>query len=1068
MKDKIAKILFSTRLMAFLFIAFGTAMAIGTFLDAGQETSPTPYSRALIYNAWWFEAIMVLFVINFCGNIVRYKLIQQKKWSILVLHLSFILIIIGAGITRYISFEGVMPIKEGEVSNKILSDKVYLTAWIDGEIEGKGLRRKHEEALMLSDRLKNSILAGNDFEINTDFNGQPVTISYVDFSEGAEEITRFHYDKDGERYLHFVESGSGHREDHYIKAGQTLSIHNILVAFEDPKRTRGAIHIFTENDTLKISSPFEGTRMKMQTQEQFEIKKDSVQKFELLSLHQLGGLGFVVPEKPMRGAPKKEIVYTAEANQDALTVKVTSGNESKDVILLGGKGSVNEMTTISIAGLEVHLNYGSKEIPLPFSIQLNDLIAEKYPGADPNSYGVGFKSYESKVTLIEDGKSSGDKRIYMNNVLDHEGYRFFQASINFSNNQRKTMNDPDITILSVNHDFWGTWLTYIGYFLLYLGLMLILFDKNTRFGFLEKQLNKIKKKKEALVIAFLMIGFLGTAQTHMTHQKLPKEKVDSIIKARAFPKEEAAKFGYVVIQDFGGRMKPINTYASELLRKVSKQDTYEGLDANQALLSMIQNPKLWFDVPIIKLKRGNDSIRKMLSLPLKAKYAAISDFFTPDGKPKIDPELIQEANMTNTPNAFQKDIKRAYEDQRLLSQALSGSLIRIYPVPGDDNNTWVSPLEIGKLNYGPDDKAIKNLFPYGYFEFMIKKDYKIADDILNAIKELQRGYSGDIMPSEEKLKAEVLYNKYDVFKKLFSWYMYAGTLMFLLIILKIFNDNNFFRISVNVFKGIIILLFFVHLAGLITRWYVSGHAPWSNAYESMIYVAFATMLFGLLFGRKSELTIASTAFVVSMILMIAHWNSIDPAIDNLQPVLDSYWLMIHVAVIVGSYGPFALGMILGAVGLILMIFTTDQNKKIMKLNLDEVTTISEMAMTIGLVMLTIGNFLGGQWANESWGRYWGWDPKETWALISIMVYAFVIHMRLVPGLRSKWFFNVASIIAFYSILMTYFGVNFYLVGLHSYASGESAVTPNFVWVSFAVILILAAISRVKYTKYFKK
>jgi cytochrome c-type biogenesis protein CcsB len=236
----------------------------------------------------------------------------------------------------------------------------------------------------------------------------------------------------------------------------------------------------------------------------------------------------------------------------------------------------------------------------------------------------------------------------------------------------------------------------------------------------------------------------------------------------------------------------------------------------------------------------------------------------------------------------------------------------------------------------------------------------------------------------------------------------------------------------------------------------------------MIYVAFATMLYGLLFGRKSDLTIASTAFVASMILMIAHWNSIDPSIANLQPVLDSYWLMIHVAVIVGSYGPFALGMILGVVALILMLFTTKENKAKMKFNLDEITVISEMAITIGLIMLTIGNFLGGQWANESWGRYWGWDPKETWALISIMVYAFVLHMRFIPGLRNKWFFNLMSIIAFASILMTYFGVNFYLVGLHSYASGESAVTPNFIYYASAIIILLGTASWVKYKKYYKK
>src|SRR5690606_27705103 len=157
------------------------------------------------------------------------------------------------------------------------------------------------------------------------------------------------------------------------------------------------------------------------------------------------------------------------------------------------------------------------------------------------------------------------------------------------------------------------------------------------------------------------------------------------------------------------------------------------------------------------------------------------------------------------------------------------------------------------------------------------------------------------------------------------------------------------------------------------------------------------------------LTVASTAFVAAMILMIAHWQRMDPAIANLVPVLNSYWLMVHVSIIVGSYGPFTLGMILGIVSLLLMILTTEKNKAKMDLNIKELTIVTELALTVGLVMLTIGNFLGGQWANESWGRYWGWDPKETWALISIMIYAFVLHMRLIPGLRSRWTFNFFAI-----------------------------------------------------------
>ena len=297
--------------------------------------------------------------------------------------------------------------------------------------------------------------------------------------------------------------------------------------------------------------------------------------------------------------------------------------------------------------------------------------------------------------------------------------------------------------------------------------------------------------------------------------------------------------------------------------------------------------------------------------------------------------------------------------------------------------------------------------------------------------------------------------------------MYIGTLMFIFLIFQIFYDNKYLKYLIKFSKYCIISLFVLHTLGLFARAYVSGHAPWSDAYESMIYVAWATVGIGLAFGRKSDLTIAATSFVSSMILMIAHWSWMDPEIANLVPVLDSYWLMIHVSVIVGSYGPFTLSMILGIVSLILIIITNKRNKKKIDINLQELTIINELSLTVGLIMLTIGNFLGGQWANESWGRYWGWDPKETWALISIMVYAFVLHMRLIPGLKGKWMFNLMSIVAFASIMMTYFGVNFYLTGLHSYASGDKVITPSFVYYSILFVFILGTFSFFRYKKYYK-
>ncbi|WP_114490839.1 cytochrome c biogenesis protein CcsA [Candidatus Ulvibacter alkanivorans] len=1054
MQKKIAAVLFSTRLTAVLFLVFAAAMAVGTFLDASQETSPTPYTRELIYNAWWFEAIMVLFVVNFLGNIFRFRLYRKEKWATLTLHLAFIFILIGAFVTRYIGYEGVMHIREGATENTMLSEETYLKIFIDGDymIDGVAQRRNLPlQEVRLSERLD------NDFSIETDYNGQPVVLRYKNYIKNAKE--GLIETEDGDEYLKIVEAGDGNRHDHWIKVGEVVDIHNILFAVNNP--TQGAINItYNEDGSYDISSPFEGSFMRMADQMKGEVVKDSLQPLMLRSLYQLAGMAFVIPDPITKG--REGIVKTAKdepSNMDALVLEISSGGETKTVELLGGKGTAPDPVGVEVGGLKVYTSYGSKQYELPFSITLNDFIADKYPGTEK-----GYSAFKSKVTVIDSETDMRDEEIYMNHVLDHKGYRFFQASF-----------DPDEkgTILSVNHDRWGTWITYFGYFLLYFGLMAILFDKNTRFGSLKKMLDKVKKKKAALnLLLLLCMSTAGIAQQTETasHSQTSKAQVDSIIKANVVSKEHAAEFAKLIIQD-DGRMKPVNTFASELLRKISRKDSYEGLDANQVFISMSEFPRLWVEAPLISLKRGNDSIRKVIGVEEDTERISLLDLFDAKGNYKLEPYLEQATAKAN-PNQFEKDFIKAHENFYLLNQALSGSILKIFPIPNDENNKWVSFPELSEANFtGMDSTVTRTILPI-YFQSVKNSrttgDYSEPNQLLDGIETFQKKYGSEIMPSEEKIQAEILYNKVDIFNRLYKYFLLFGALMFAFIIVQIFREGKIVNALIKFCKYVIWLFFILMTVGLAARWYISGHAPWSDAYESIIYVAWATVFFGLAFGRKSDLTIASTAFVAAIILWVANQSWLDPSIANLQPVLDSYWLMIHVAVIVASYGPFTLGMILGATTLLLMLLTTKSNKIKMDLTIKELTIITEMALTVGLVMLTIGNFLGGQWANESWGRYWGWDPKETWALISIMIYAFVIHMRLVPGLRGRWFFNVMAIFAYASIMMTYFGVNFYLTGLHSYASGDAPVTPTFVYYLVAFFVVLSAASYFSYKKHYIK
>lgn len=1033
--------------MAILFLSFAIAMGAGTFIESKYNTDT---AKIWIYNAWWFEAIMVFFMINFIGNIKRYQLLKKEKWATLLLHLSFVFILLGAFVTRYISYEGMMPIREGAAENQVFSDKTFLTVFVDGEYKGEMKRRVFEKPLLLSP------VTNNNFSISDKFADTEFKVEYKNFILGAKEIIK--PDTKGTLYFKIVEAGDGGRHEHMLKEGEIQNIHNVLFSLN--KYTEGAININIAGNTSTIQTPFEGNYMRMADKLQGKVAKGAAQPLMMRSLYTIGEMRFVFPDPAVKGliAYDSKNDFKAKNHEDALVLNVSAQGQQKEVTILGSKGKIGESKTVKIGNIEYTLFYGSKAYVLPFKIKLNNFIAKKYPGTEKS-----YSSFESQVT-VQDSTKSFDARIFMNNVLDYKQFRFFQSSF-----------DPDEkgTVLSVNHDFWGTAITYSGYFMLFFAMMSIMFTKYSRFADLKRKLEVVKAKKAKLItILVLMLSFSGFAQKHDEHQhQTPNEKqLDSLLNKYKVPEDHAAKFGRLVIQDAGGRMKPINTFSSELLRKVSHMETYNGMNSDQVLLSMTEYAKIWIEVPLIYIKAGNDSIRKIIGIDKEASYAPFISFFDEKGNYKLS-RYLDDAFKNANPNQFEKDFIETDKKVNLMESALSGRILKIFPIPNDANNKWISYLELNESGMkGMDSTYTKSVLPL-YFGTLTNaadtKDYKTANELLESINGFQKKFGAKVRPSEEKISLEILYNKSDIFKNLFMAYFTVGCLMLIFTILNIIFEKKILRIAINSFHIIIGILFGLHTIGLIARWFISGHAPWSNAYESIIYVAWATMFFGLAFDRKSKLTVAASAFVTSMILFAAFMNWIDPEIANLQPVLNSYWLMIHVAVIVASYGPFALGMILGTVSLLLILFTNEKNKAKMDLNIQEITYINEMALTVGLIMLTIGNFLGGQWANESWGRYWGWDPKETWALISIMVYAFVIHARFVPSLRGKWIFNLMSMFAFVSILFTYYGVNFHLVGLHSYASGE-AKSLSWIWISLGAIAFFGAISYPKYRKYYKK
>jgi cytochrome c-type biogenesis protein CcsB len=433
-------------------------------------------------------------------------------------------------------------------------------------------------------------------------------------------------------------------------------------------------------------------------------------------------------------------------------------------------------------------------------------------------------------------------------------------------------------------------------------------------------------------------------------------------------------------------------------------------------------------------------------------------------------EQIRNAQSVNPKDqgTFEKAVIKLDEKINIANMIFSGRLLKMFPIPNDPANTWVSPADIRemKMPETPILQSFENFASYIQEVQAAQGNSNIASTSkwLTNISVAQSQYSSQVMPSPSRVKAELLLNGLDVFGRLRNIY---GLLS---LVLLGFFFYGVFKQSADVQKYtkwawyLLLAIFAFHTLGLGLRWYVSGRAPWSNGYESMIYIAWTTMLAGLIFSRRSLGGMSATLVLAATILLVAGMSWLDPEITPLVPVLKSYWLTIHVSLEAGSYGFLMLGAVIGMLNLILMVFTTAKNKENTERTIKELTIISEITLLGGLFMVSVGTYLGGVWANESWGRYWGWDAKETWALVTILVYAFILHMRFIPGLRSVYAFNFASLFGFATVIMTYFGVNYYLSGLHSYAAGDPVPVPPQVYYTAMALAVLSIVAFIRWRR----
>jgi len=691
----------------------------------------------------------------------------------------------------------------------------------------------------------------------------------------------------------------------------------------------------------------------------------------------------------------------------------------------------------------VHTSEGVSYHDLPFAVELEKFTLKRYPGSSSPS------SFESDLLIHVDGQTY-EGRVFMNNVLDIKGYRLFQASYD---------TDEKGTILSINKDVAGRNVTYTGYGLLLLGFILFLIEPNSRLRQLARRLKELRGPVKSLVvfIVLLLSSFQLKAQDHTS-------MLQSVLQYTV-NKEHAQKFGSMPIQSESGRMMPINTFSSEVLRKLHKEYKFNNLNSDQFLLSLLTMPDMWIHIPFIT----NPNNELAVYFGLTPEVCAYIEVFNENGEYRLQ-EKVEEAyaKMPADRTSFDKDIITLDERINIFHQLINHWMLNLFPKEDDPNHKWYAPGDDLSAFGGQDSLFVSSITGWYLDEVrsaLRSRDWAKADEVLGMILTYQQSKNKTLEINPKRIAAELKYNKMEVFRYCKIGYLILGGLLLVLAFISLF-DTKWWMIWFKWGLAMGVLAVFAYqTTGMGMRWYISGHAPWSNSYETMVYVAWATVAVGLLFMRRSTMTFSLATLFGGIILFVSGLNWMDPQINPLVPVLKSPWLMFHVAVLVAAYGFFGVSSLIGFTNLTLMCLRGGKGEDVLAHRIKELSIINEMSLHVGIALMTIGCFLGAIWANESWGRYWGWDPKETWALITIIVYVIVTHIRHVKKWFNYWLFNLLSAIAISSVLMTFFGVNYFLSGMHSYGSTDS-IDGVFVYL-FAIVGIIIALAVFSYFRWRK-
>lgn len=953
------KYFFNFYITFILLVIYASTCAIGTFVENDFGVWD---AKILIYNTTFFNALHALIFVNLAGIIVRFRM--WKKPASFAFHFGILIIIVGAGITRFWGSEVSLHLQNEQLSSNAISQDQHI--------------------IIISD--KNGSVEQSHF---------PIFISPL---------------KDyGELFGHYLPA--------FIAKPLGLLCGDITQGFAPQQ--------------LKLNG------------DEFTIKFDE----------------FKQAMPPVTHFPM-------------IKLSVSEGNETISKAL--AQNFFDEtLTEFTFGDNVILLSWGARFIKLPFAVFLDSLKVQNYPGSTNPS------SHSANILLLENNTSQ-EAQLAMNKIADFKGYRIFLSSLD---------EDKKGAFFTINKDP-GKLITYAGYFIFFVGLLASLFARNGRFVTLCKKLSFVfvcalalsavpAKAEQNTTLSETNATNLSVSDENTTnlgannantlnvsganatsplnssnassandknlstvfnHNTAISDEIIAKLNTSAF-KAHAANFAKIPVLSYEGRVKPFGALTLDLINKISGKSSLYGLSHKELVLGAMLYYDEFMKIPLIRVR---DADLKAF-IGREGDYICVEDVYK-DGVYKLQNEVANAQNSAQK-TAYQKDVISVDEAVNLLIATSRAEVLRIFA--DKTRSEWLSPSE-----------AIQNLDISGagevqgllesYFNALVSSiesgDFSKANEALSEMKRYQQDKGAFLMPNAFTLWAENLLLDTDAFANLGKFYVALGLILMLFVLYCTARGREVSAKFKLIVRGVFYASFVLFAFAFALRWFIGTHAVWSNAYESMLLIAIVLGVLALILSRNL-LFLALSVFGTGIVLCVANLGFMDPQITPLMPVLQSHWLNIHVSTITASYAFFVMAYLSSLAGFVALICRTNSASNL--------AILTEIVLILGIVLLSIGTFLGGIWANESWGRYWGWDPKETWSLILIVVYMLVLHARFIPRFNSPFALFVGSSVGFFAMLMTYFGVNYFLSGKHSYATGESNGIPLSVFVlAFANVILM--------------